>query len=64
MEWALTDKLVLPLAVLGAVLSVAASVLQLRASINASQARWLNGAGYALMACSMGLFVVSGFRAQ
>jgi len=64
MDSVLAEKLILPLAVLGAVLSVAASVLQLRASINALQARWLNGAGYVLMACSMGLFVISGFRAQ
>ena len=64
MEWILTNKAIVSLAVLGAVLSVSASVLQLRGSISALRGKWLNAAGYALMAFSMVLFVISGYRAQ
>jgi len=64
MDWLLTDRAIVSIAVLGAVLSVSASVLQLRGSIGALGAKWINGAGYALMAFSMVLFVASGYRAQ
>jgi len=63
-EWILTNKAIVSLAVLGAVLSVSASVLQLRGSIGTLGAKWINGAGYALMALSMALFVISGYQAQ
>ena len=49
---------------LGAIPSVAASVLQARGSISALRAKQFNLTGYALMAVSMVLFIVTGFRAQ
>jgi hypothetical protein len=62
MDWILTREAVITLAVLGAIPSVAASLLQVRGSIDATQARRLNLAGYVLMAISMALFIVIGFR--
>lgn len=62
MHWLLTREMVIALALLGALLSVAASVLQVRGAIGAPRARQLNGAGYVCMAVSMALFVVLGFR--
>jgi high-affinity Fe2+/Pb2+ permease len=62
MEWLLTREAVITLAVVGAILSVAASVLQVRGAINAPRARQFNLVGYALMAISMILFIVIGFR--
>ena len=47
------------LAVLGAIASVAAALPRVR---QAGFARTLNAAGYGLMATSMLLFVVAGFR--
>jgi high-affinity Fe2+/Pb2+ permease len=61
-DWMLTREAVIALAILGAIPSIAASVLQMRGSIDAPRARQLNLAGYALMAASMGLFIVAGFR--
>ncbi len=58
----LTREAVIALAILGAVPSIAASVLQMRGSIDAPRARQLNLTGYALMAASMVLFIVIGFR--
>jgi len=53
---------VITLAVLGALASTAASVLQVRGVISAERARQLNLAGYALMGISMALFIIAGFR--
>jgi uncharacterized protein with PQ loop repeat len=53
---------VIILAVLGAILTTAASMLQVRGRISALRARQLNLAGYVLMGISMALFVVAGFR--
>ena len=64
MDWILTREAVVTLAVLGAIPSVAASVLQTRGSIDALRAKQLNIAGYALMALSMALFIVVGFGTQ
>jgi hypothetical protein len=64
MDWILTRETVIVLAVLGAVPSIAASMLQTRGSISVLRARQLNLTGYALMAVSMALFIVAGFRAQ
>jgi len=55
-------EVVITLAVLGAIPSVAASLLQMRGRIGAPRARQLNLAGYALMAASMLLFIVIGYR--
>ena len=47
------------LAILGAIASVVAALPRIRRT---SYARTLNAAGYALMATSMLLFIVAGFR--
>ncbi|HYI86256.1 MAG TPA: hypothetical protein VEX61_04090 [Burkholderiales bacterium] len=62
MDWLLTRETVIALAVLAAIPSVAASVLQVRGKINALRARQLNLAGYVLMGISMFLFIVVGYR--
>ncbi|HEV8109829.1 MAG TPA: hypothetical protein VGP97_20130 [Burkholderiales bacterium] len=62
MYWLLTREAVIILAVLGAILTTAASMLQVRGRISALRARQLNLAGYVLMGISMALFVVAGFR--
>jgi len=54
---------VIVLAVLGAIPSIAASMLHMRGGISASRARHFNLTGYALMAVSMALFIIAGFRA-
>ena len=61
MDWMLTREAVIVLAVLGAIVSLAASMLQKRGS-SASRVKQLNLTGYALMAGSMALFIVAGFR--
>lgn len=62
MDWLLTREAVITLAVVGAVASVAASVLQARGRMDAARAKRLNTAGYGFMAASMLLFIVAGFR--
>jgi hypothetical protein len=62
-DWLLTREAVIGLAVLGAIVATAASMLQVRGRISALRARQLNLAGYVLMAISMALFIVAGFRA-
>ena len=62
MDWLLTRETVITLAVLAAILSVAASVLQTRGRIDAQRARQLNAAGYGLMGVSMLLFIIIGYR--
>jgi hypothetical protein len=61
-DWLLTRETVITLAVLGAIASTAASILQVRGSISAFRARQLNVVGYALMGVSMLLFIVVGYR--
>ena len=62
LDWLLTREAVITLAVLAAIPSVAASLLQVRGKISAARARQLNFAGYVLMGISMALFIVIGFR--
>lgn len=62
MDWLLTRETVIALAVLGAIFSTAASVLQVRGTIGAARARQLNIVGYAFMGASMLLFIVVGYR--
>ena len=62
MDWLLTRETVIALAILAAVLSVAASVLQVKQRIGAERARQLNRAGYVLMGISMLLFIFIGYR--
>lgn len=62
MDWLLTREAVTSLAVLGAIVATAASMLQVRGRISPLRARQLNLAGYVLMGISMALFIVAGFR--
>ena len=64
MDWLLTREVVIGLALLGALPSLAAGVLVARGSISPVRARQLNLAGYGLMAVSMLLFIIVGFRAH
>ena len=64
MDWLLTREVVVGIAILGALPSLAASVLAARGGISPARAKQLNLAGYGLMALSMLLFVVAGFRAH
>jgi len=62
MELLLTRPVVVTLAVLGALLASAASLLQLRGYLNPTSARALNWAGYGCMGASMLLFALAGLR--
>ena len=59
MDWLTSRETVVALAVLGAIASTVAALPRTR---RAGWARTLNSAGYALMATSMLLFIVAGFR--
>ena len=59
MDWLTSRETVIALAILGAIASVIAALPRIR---KAGFARTLNAAGYALMATSMLLFIVAGFR--
>ena len=60
MELLLTKPVVVTLAVIGAVLATAASVLQKRGVIGERGAQVLNYIGYGVMGVSMLLFVLAG----
>jgi len=62
MDFVLGRPVVIALAVAGAVLSTAASVLRSRGRLSERAARSLNYAGYAFMGLSMALFVAAGLR--
>jgi hypothetical protein len=62
MDALLTREAVVALAVLGALASTAASILQASKRIGAGRASQLNWLGYAFMGVSMALFIVAGFR--
>ena len=62
MELLLTKPVVVTLAVIGAVLASAASMLQRRGIVGERGARILNYAGYGVMGASMLLFVFAGMR--
>jgi hypothetical protein len=62
MELLLTKPVVVTLAVVGAVLATAASMLQRRGIVGERGARILNYAGYGVMGASMLLFVFAGLR--
>ena len=64
MEWLLTREVVVGLAVLGALPSVVASVLEARGGISPARAKQLNLVGYGLMGISMLLFIIVGFRSH
>ena len=60
MELLLTKPVVVALAILGALLSSAASFLQMRGYVGAKVAKALNWAGYGVMGASMLLFALAG----
>lgn len=60
MEVLLTRPVVIALAIFGAVLATAASVLQRRGMVSERRALILNYAGYGFMGASMLLFVLAG----
>jgi hypothetical protein len=64
MDWILTREAIITLAVLAAIPSVAASVLQMRGNISIMRAKQLNYVSYGLMTLSMVLFIVVGLRTQ
>ena len=62
-EILLSRPVVIALAILGALVSTLAAVLQARNKIDAARATQLNRAGYVAMGASMLLFILAGFRA-
>ena len=58
----LTKPVVVALAVLGALVSASASVLQARGKVDEARGRLLNRVGYILMGTSMLLFALAGLR--
>ncbi len=60
MEFLLNRTVVVTLAVLGALVSTAAALLQRRRMISESQAHRLNRLGYIFMGASMALFIAAG----
>ena len=60
MEVLLTKPVVVTLAIVGAVLSTAASFLQARSYVSERAGKALNYAGYGVMGASMLLFVLAG----
>jgi len=60
MERLLSKPVVVTLAIIGAVLSTAASLLQTRGYVTEKTGKALNYAGYGVMAASMLLFVLVG----
>jgi hypothetical protein len=62
MDFLVSRSVVVGLAIIGAIASTVASMLEARQKINASRARQLNRAGYVAMGISMLLFIIAGFR--
>jgi hypothetical protein len=60
MDFLLARPVVIGLAILGAVLSTAASMLQSRGMLSEKNAKLMNYAGYGAMGASMLLFVLAG----
>jgi len=62
MDVLLTKSVVVALALIGALASICASVLQARGKLDQIQGRRLNRVGYIVMGASMLLFVLAGLR--
>lgn len=60
MEALLSKPVVVALAIIGALLSTAASFLQMRGYVGEKTGKALNWAGYGVMGASMLLFLLSG----
>lgn len=63
MDFLISGPVVIAIAIVGAVASTLATMLEARKSMGAERARQLNRAGYVAMGISMLLFVIAGFRA-
>ena len=61
MDWLLTREAVIAFAVLGAVLSTGASILQVRKILAERNAQLMSYAGYGAMGISMLLFIIAGY---
>ena len=62
MELLLSRPVVVALAILGAALATAASILQAKGILGPRSGKVLNYSGYAVMAFSMALFAFAGLR--
>ena len=62
MDWLLTREACIAFAVVGALLSTGASVLQVKNALGEKRARLMNYAGYGAMGASMLIFIIAGFR--
>ena len=62
MDFLFSRPVVVTLAIVGAALSVSASLLRSSGKLNEARARRLNFAGYVVMGASMLLFAVAGLR--
>jgi predicted membrane channel-forming protein YqfA (hemolysin III family) len=62
MEMLLSKPAVVALAVFGAILAVAASLLRAAGKLNEAQAKRLNVVAYVVMGASMLLFALAGLR--
>jgi hypothetical protein len=62
MDWLWTRETVTVLAIMGALCSTAASLLQAKGRLQPGRARQLHYSGYGFMALSMLLFIIAGFR--
>ena len=62
MDALLSKPAVVALAVLGAILAVAASLLRAAGKLDEVQAKRLNGVAYVVMGASMLLFALAGLR--
>lgn len=60
MKWLLAREMVVGLAVLGAVLSLLASILQSKHKVSEETAKRINLTAYFLMGISIVIFIVSG----
>ena len=62
MDWLLSREACITFAVIGALLSTGASILQTKKVLHARGAKLMNYAGYSAMGVSMLVFIVAGFR--
>jgi uncharacterized protein with PQ loop repeat len=64
MKWLLAREVVFALAVLGAVFSLLASILQSKRKVSEQTAKRINLTGYFFMGVSIALFIVAGLVAS
>lgn len=61
-DWLVARSTVVALAVVGAVVSVAASMLHRQGRVSPERAKLINRIGYGFMWVSVTLFIIAGFR--